>query len=116
MFDKLNVKVPQVTRVTHNFKDKIELSKNLPITEKEAVPLFKKSFQRNSLQLNKKKIEERKYSRTDEVILEVRKLHFKYTEDVHALRGIDFKVHKGEFIGIIGQNGAGNRIKVFQNR
>ena len=34
-------------------------------------------------------------------------VHFSYDSDEEVLRGIDFKVEKGEFIGFVGQSGSG---------
>lgn len=40
-------------------------------------------------------------------IIEVRDLWFEYPGRVVALRGINLKIHRGEFLGIIGHNGSG---------
>jgi phosphonate transport system ATP-binding protein len=40
-------------------------------------------------------------------ILEVKELHKFFGPSVHVLRGINFRVEKGEFLGIIGSSGAG---------
>lgn len=40
-------------------------------------------------------------------ILEVKDLHKFFGPSVHVLRGINFSVEKGEFLGIIGSSGAG---------
>lgn len=46
----------------------------------------------------------------EEVIIEVKELYKFYktgTEYVHALDGVDFSIHKGEFVAIIGPSGSG---------
>ena len=50
----------------------------------------------------KKKEEKKK-----EKILEIRKLSFKYPNNVVALKNIDLEVYKGDFLGIVGLNGSG---------
>ncbi len=42
-----------------------------------------------------------------ETILEIRDLHKRYSNGVHALRGIDVTFSEGEFVVIIGPSGAG---------
>ncbi|NLV11942.1 ABC transporter ATP-binding protein [Haloarcula argentinensis] len=40
-------------------------------------------------------------------ILEFDDIHFSYDDEEEVLRGIDFTVEKGEFVGFVGQSGAG---------
>lgn len=40
-------------------------------------------------------------------ILETKELYFTYPDRTAALEGIDFKVKRGEFVGILGANGSG---------
>lgn len=42
-----------------------------------------------------------------ETILEVKDLHYNYPDGTQAIKGIDFKVEKGQMISILGPNGAG---------
>ena len=42
-----------------------------------------------------------------ETILEIKDLHYNYPDGTQAIRGIDFKVEKGQMISILGPNGAG---------
>lgn len=39
--------------------------------------------------------------------VEFEDVHFSYTDEERVLQGIDFEVEKGEFIGFVGQSGAG---------
>ena len=40
-------------------------------------------------------------------IISVKNLDFWYEDGTHALRGVNFTIKQGEFVGLIGQNGAG---------
>lgn len=40
-------------------------------------------------------------------ILEVRNLHFSYSDEKSALNGVNVKIHEGEKIAVLGSNGAG---------
>ena len=42
-----------------------------------------------------------------EEIISVKNLEFSYDDGTQALRGVTFAIKKGEFVGLIGQNGAG---------
>ena len=42
-----------------------------------------------------------------EEIISVKDLEFSYDDGTQALRGVTFAIKKGEFVGLIGQNGAG---------
>lgn len=40
-------------------------------------------------------------------IIQVQRLHHRYPNGVHALRGVDATIQAGEFVAIVGQNGSG---------
>ncbi|MBV4427522.1 energy-coupling factor ABC transporter ATP-binding protein [Clostridium tyrobutyricum] len=42
-----------------------------------------------------------------ETVIEVKDMHFAYKDGTEAIKGINLNIHKGEFIALIGQNGAG---------
>ena len=43
----------------------------------------------------------------EDVVLSIRDLHKIYPGGVHAVRGVDFDVHEGESVAIIGSSGSG---------
>ncbi|RYL92744.1 energy-coupling factor transporter ATPase [Sporolactobacillus sp. THM7-4] len=44
---------------------------------------------------------------TEEKVIEVKDMHFAYNDGTEALKGLNLNVKGGEFIALIGQNGAG---------
>ncbi len=51
--------------------------------------------------------EELGHRREAEIILDVRDLSFAYPGQAHLLEGLNFHLHRGDYVGLIGANGAG---------
>ncbi|UCH03564.1 MAG: ATP-binding cassette domain-containing protein [Candidatus Thorarchaeota archaeon] len=98
---KISAKAPR-------FKDLVDKSGGIPLTIDEAESLFKKALDDGIVKIDWKNppLPPR---RSEEVVLEMDNVTFTYPAriPVTALKNIDLKVHRGEYIAIIGQNGSG---------
>lgn len=54
-----------------------------------------------------KDIEDYKPDETTEEIISIKNLDFSYEDGTQALKNVNFTIRKGEYVGLIGQNGAG---------
>ena len=54
-----------------------------------------------------KDIEDYKPDETAEEIISIKNLDFSYEDGTQALKNVNFTIRKGEYVGLIGQNGAG---------
>lgn len=88
IFKEFNIKscCPLTIRDARRFLSENFNSSNIPIKDKENVHDYKK----------------------DNVIIELKDIWFRYEkEDVVIIKGISFKIYKGEILSILGANGAG---------
>lgn len=76
---------------------------NTPFTVKEGRKKLKKLFDKNNLP--KKEIHINDNKKEDVII--AKNIDFIYENGKHALKKIDLTVHKGEVLGILGENGGG---------
>jgi energy-coupling factor transport system ATP-binding protein len=98
---KISAKAPR-------FKEQIDKSGGMPLTIDEAESLFKKALDDGIIKVDWKNPPLPPRT-SEDVVLEMDNVTFTYPAriPVTALKNIDLKVHKGEYIAIIGQNGSG---------
>ncbi|MFX0045556.1 MAG: ABC transporter ATP-binding protein [Candidatus Hermodarchaeota archaeon] len=98
---KISAKAPR-------FKDLVDNSGGIPLTLDEAESLFKKALDDGIIKIDWKNPPLPPRT-SEEVVLEMDNVTFTYPAriPVTALKNIDLKVHRGEYIAIIGQNGSG---------
>ncbi|MEM1575458.1 MAG: energy-coupling factor transporter ATPase [Nitrososphaerota archaeon] len=81
-----------------------------PVTLEEAISMIKKrkiNIENLKNRINYNKFHTWKNRKLGEEIIDVKDLFYEYPDGTIALKGINFKVHKGEYIAIVGPNGSG---------
>jgi len=105
MLQERGVFPPQVTELSYR------LSKNrkqsLPVTLEQATQYLKERFSVTETPLNKGDMARSTLSQEAETIIKVEGLRFTYPDGTEALKGIDFKIRRGEYVAVIGQNASG---------
>jgi len=105
MLQERGVFPPQVTELSYR------LSKNrkqsLPVTLERATQYLKERFSVTKTPLNKRYMARSTLSQEAETIIKVEGLRFTYPDGTEALKGIDFKIRRGEYVAVIGQNASG---------
>ncbi len=98
---KIAAKVP-------GFEERYKKSGGIPLTLDEAESLIRQALDENFLKIDWKNPPLAPRT-SEEVVLEMDNVTFTYPAriPVTALKDINLKVHKGEYIAIIGQNGSG---------
>lgn len=99
---ELGVRPPQVSELAHRLRRRGIRFEGNPLTEDEIIPfLVSRISGKRKLKAPPGREE------AEEPIIEVRELDHVYPGGYHALKRIDLKIGRGEFLAIIGQNGSG---------
>jgi energy-coupling factor transport system ATP-binding protein len=108
LLEGAGVAVPQVTKLAHSLRGQTKPA-NLPLTLPEAIKYLSGLLDEKKVVPSMKMTERRRKPHGPGVLLEMVDVWFEYAgpPPVLALKGINLKIHEGEFVGVIGQNGSG---------
>jgi energy-coupling factor transport system ATP-binding protein len=109
---QLGLKVPQVTLLAHNLQKKGIDLQNLPTTLEEGINTISRLLDQGKLEVIDKNSEQReniveKTPNEKEVLVDCQDIWYTYPDGTEALKGVDLKIHRGDFLGLIGKNGSG---------
>ena len=110
---QLGLKVPQVTLLAYNLqKNGIDLQ-NLPTSLEEGIKTISGLLDQGKLEVTDKNAEQsgenvvEKTPNEKEVLIDCQDIWYTYPDGTEALKGVNLKIHKGDFLGLIGRNGSG---------
>jgi energy-coupling factor transport system ATP-binding protein len=118
LFSKYHLRPPEVAEFGWCLYEERLISKDeVPVTEEEGVALIKRLLPMaspstdNAVKVDKSegkgKILQSGNAAQQEVIIEVKDLSFSYIKKQPVLKGINLQIHQGDFLALVGQNGAG---------
>ena len=100
LFDENGLYASDITRI--GWQSKLSYNGRVPFTVEEIMAAFNDKKQ-NALA----NIEDDPPDEKAEEIISVKDLGFSYEDGTQALKGVTFAIKQGEYVGLIGQNGAG---------
>jgi energy-coupling factor transport system ATP-binding protein len=110
---QLGLKVPQVTLLAHNLQKKGIDLQNLPTSLEEGINTISGLLDQGKLEVIDKNSKQRGENIVEtttnekEVLVDCQDIWYTYPDGTEALKGVDLKIHKGDFLGLIGKNGSG---------
>lgn len=110
---QLGLKVPQVTLLAHDLQKKGINLQNLPTSLEEGIKTISGLLDQGKLEVTDKNAEQRgenvveKTPNEKEVLIDCQDIWYTYPDGTEALKGVNLKIHKGDFLGLIGRNGSG---------
>ncbi|MGD8780601.1 MAG: energy-coupling factor transporter ATPase [Ignavibacteria bacterium] len=106
LLEKLGIRPPEAAEISYRLvKEKILPSGSIFINNDEFVRYFTSNYKFENK--NHTNDESKQKKADDDIAIEARNLNFVYSNGKHALRNINLKICKGEFVALIGKNGAG---------
>ncbi|MCW4042676.1 MAG: ATP-binding cassette domain-containing protein, partial [Candidatus Bathyarchaeota archaeon] len=110
---QLGLKVPQVTLLAYNLQKKGINLQNLPTSLEEGIKTISGLLDQGKLEVTDKNADQlgenivEKTPNEKEVLIDCQDIWYTYPDGTEALKGINLKIHKGDFLGLIGRNGSG---------
>jgi len=106
---QLGLKVPQATQLAHRFNSQGIRISPLPTTLEESIETLSKLFDQGKIKLSTKEAKRAEVNvpAEGEFLIECQDVWYTYPDGTEALKGVDLKIRKGDFVGLIGKNGSG---------
>jgi energy-coupling factor transport system ATP-binding protein len=110
---QLGLKVPQVTLLAYNLQKKGINLQNLPTSLEEGIKTISGLLDQGRLEVTDKNADQwgenvvEKTPNEKEVLIDCQDIWYTYPDGTEALKGVNLKIHKGDFLGLIGRNGSG---------
>ncbi|MCK5626621.1 ATP-binding cassette domain-containing protein [Candidatus Bathyarchaeota archaeon] len=110
---QLGLKVPQATLLAYNLQKKGINLQNLPTSLEEGIKTISGLLDQGKLEVTDKNADQRgeniveKTPNEKEVLIDCQDIWYTYPDGTEALKGVNLKIHKGDFLGLIGRNGSG---------
>jgi energy-coupling factor transport system ATP-binding protein len=100
---EIGIGIPPIIRLTHELRNRgLDIDGNTPLTVKEARTIIHDELSKMHYPLPHSEI---KYQ--GRPLIEMEKLWFAYPEGATALRKVSLKIHRGEFVAVMGRNASG---------
>ena len=100
LFDENGLYASDITRI--GWQSGLNYNGRVPFTVEEIMAAFNDKKQNGLANIDDDPPDEKA-----EEIISVKDLSFSYEDGTQALKGVTFAIKKGEYVGLIGQNGAG---------
>ena len=100
LFDENGLYASDIARI--GWQSDLHYKGRIPFTVEEIMQAFDDVKQQPSANVEEDPLDEKA-----EEIISVKDLDFTYEDGTQALRSVNFTIRKGEYVGLIGQNGAG---------
>lgn len=117
LLNDLYIQIPDVTELCKRLDSFQPLESQeglMPVTLEEGIKRISDMVNVGRIRIGKEEKPFQSKMPSQETLLQVKNLHFTYPSSppVKALKGINLEIKKGEFVGIIGQNGSGKTTMV----
>ena len=104
--DTIGLSVPQVTLLASRLRTAGWPIPNLPLDIEEAVAVLEPLIKEEVTIAPPVSLAEGRGEKK-EVVIDIQQLSYVYKDGTKAITNLDLKVHRGEFLAILGQNGSG---------
>jgi energy-coupling factor transport system ATP-binding protein len=105
--DSVGLSVPQVTLLAARLRTAGWAVQKLPVDVEEAIAVLAPLVDRDTIARLPTPPPRRVQYSNEEIIVDIHQLTHIYKDGTVAVHDLDLKIHRGEFVAILGQNGSG---------